>query len=98
MREHVDVVIIDNTNEHYCDSLEDFDSKEENTHHEGDNEDEKKSKHHHHCVDMSITNIFTPSVFQFQFVFSPEFKKTTFSYKSLQSSGFLDRLFQPPRA
>lgn len=98
MREHVDVVVIDNADEHFCDSLIDLDIKELEAHHEDDDEHERNSEHHHHCVDMSISNIFTPAVFQFQFAFSPEFKKSTFSYKTLHSSSFLGRLFQPPQA
>ena len=97
MREHLDVVIIDTTSKYFCDSLTDLYAKEQEIHHEDDNEDEKKSDHHHHCVDMSITNVFTPSVFEFQFDFLPKFEKPIFSYKSLQSSSFLERLFEPPR-
>ena len=98
MREHVDVVV-SGTHEHesYCDSSEGLDNIQQDEQHQGDNENERNSDHHHHCVDMSITNVFTPSKFEFQFDFSPEFKKPIFSYKSLQSFSFLDRLFQPPQ-
>ncbi len=94
----MDVVIIGDTNAHYCENLEDSERKELERHHENDTEHDKNSKHHHHCVDMSITHIFLPSAFELQFNFSPEFEKPNFSYKSLKSSNFLDRLFQPPRA
>ncbi|MDD7885423.1 hypothetical protein [Flavivirga sp. 57AJ16] len=93
MREHVDVVVVGT----HCDSFERFDNLGLEEQHQDDNEDEKNSSHHHHCVDMSITNVFTPTKFEFQLDFSPEFKKPIFSYKKGHSYNFLDRLFQPPR-
>ncbi|MDO5978222.1 hypothetical protein [Flavivirga spongiicola] len=93
MREHVDVVVVGT----YCDNSESFDNIGLDDQHHDDNEDERNSNHHHHCVDMSITNIFTPTKFEFQLDFSPEFKKPIFSYKKFHSFSFLDRLFQPPR-
>lgn len=98
MRAHVDVIVInDVTTAHFCDNLDEINVFEQVNHHKTDSENEKKSEHHHHCVDMSISNIFTPTYLDLQLSFLPKFLKPIFSYKGLESSTFLDRLFQPPR-
>lgn len=93
---HVDVVIFDHNDvELHSNGL---DAHHQNHHHENDSDDEKNKEHHHHCSEVSFSNAVLLPQFNYEFIEIPEVRTTIVSYRTSYKSGYLDNLFQPPRA
>ncbi len=68
-------------------------------HHKDDTEHDKNTKHHHHCtVELSFITVFLPQITTYEVrQFASKILKLNY-YKSLYTSTFVDKIFQPPRA
>lgn len=67
-------------------------------HHENDTEEEKNKEHHHHCISIGISNAIITLDLKYLFVRPLEVKKKKHFHKVLNTSSYLDKLFQPPKA
>ena len=93
---HADAVILDDNNatEVHVDIM---DEAHLNKHHQNDTDEEKNTEHHHHCVSLVISSAIINSEFKIRFIKYFQVKKKNHFHKVLNTSGYLDQLFQPPR-
>lgn len=91
---HADTIVFESTSEVHFNSLE---KGHHQKHHQHDTEEERNTDHHHHCTIVGVSSaIITPN-FSFQFVRFSQARKRIHFYKELNTSSFLDELFQPPQ-
>lgn len=95
MQAHADIVVENSEVElHTKNTIE---ASHQDDHHKNDSEEQRNTEHHHHCSVISISDIFIKEEIQLDFLDVYFIKSRINFYKKLHTSGFLDKLFHPPR-
>ena len=97
IRAHNDILVDGDVTAHFEEELPESNAIHHDKHHQNESEEQQNTEHHHHCVDFS----FSPTFIQLEslIVFNNNFKvkKTIVFYQEKRISGYLNRLFQPPK-